>query len=76
MEENIETYEPEDSSAPKNFILRCPGCRWARASSGVSDDLADLIYVKPTCKGCGKLRQYRCPKCGNKCPLKRLKGNS
>lgn len=66
----------ENSSAPKNFAIRCPRCRWARLSSGVSSDLADLVYVKPTCAGCGKVRKYRCPKCGTASPLQRIKGNS
>jgi len=68
--------EESNVSAPQNFALRCPKCRWARMSSGLAADLADLVYVKPTCNGCGKFRKYRCPKCGVACPLKRIKGNS
>lgn len=74
-EEPIEEFAPEASSAPQNFVIRCAGCRWARMTSGLTADLADLIYVKPTCKTCGKFRKYRCPKCGQACPLKRVKGN-
>lgn len=66
----------EQSSAPKNFVLSCPNCRWSRTSSGITKDLADLIYIKPTCQGCGKIKKYRCPKCGGACPLKRIKGNA
>jgi hypothetical protein len=73
---NEEQYTPEESSAPRNFVLRCPKCRWARITSGLKVDLEDLTYIEPTCVGCGKFRQYRCPKCGAACPLKRMKGNS
>lgn len=71
-----EHYEPEDSSAPKNFALRCPSCRWARITSGLATDLQDLLVIKPTCQNCGKFRKYKCPKCGTACPLKRIKGNT
>jgi hypothetical protein len=71
-----ETYQPEQSSAPKNFAIRCLKCRWARLSSGLTVDLQDLIEVKSNCAGCGKFKKYKCPKCGTACPLKRIKGNS
>ena len=47
----------EDSSAPKNFLLRCYKCRWARTSSGLTVDLADLIEITPGCRNCGKFRK-------------------
>jgi hypothetical protein len=75
MKEDKQEYQPENSSAPKNFAIRCIKCNWARLTSGLTVDLADLHYIKPTCKGCGKYRMYSCPKCGTKCPLKRIKGN-
>lgn len=68
--------ETEQNSNPKNFVLRCPRCRWARTTSGLASDLTDLIHIKPTCNSCGKLKKYKCPKCGTACPLKRIKGNS
>ncbi len=71
-----EIYEPEESSAPQNYILRCSRCRWARASSGLEADLKDLLSVKSNCSTCGKYRTYKCPKCGMNCPLKRVRGNS
>jgi hypothetical protein len=65
----------EDSSAPKNFLLRCYKCRWARTSSGLTADLSDLIEITPGCRNCGKFRRYQCPRCGGSCLLKRIKGN-
>lgn len=69
------TYEPEpdNSGAPKNFFIRCPSCRWARVSSGVAVDVADLNEVKSGCKTCGKWRHFKCPKCGRNAPMKRIK---
>jgi hypothetical protein len=75
MSEGKEEYQPEKSSAPKNFVLRCIKCNWSRISSGLTSDLADLSHIKSSCNGCGKYRMYLCPKCGTKCPLKRIKGN-
>ncbi len=71
-----ETPASQPTPTPKNFALRCPNCRWGRLSTGTKDDLVDLSYIKPTCAGCGKIRKYRCPKCGSPCPLKRIRGNS
>jgi hypothetical protein len=72
-----EEYEPEadNSGVPKNFFIRCPRCRWARLSSGVAMDLADLYEENPGCKTCGKWRKFKCPKCGMPSPMKRIKGN-
>lgn len=72
----MDEYEPEQnlSGAPKNFMIRCPKCRWARLSSGVSMDLADLHEVTSSCKNCGKARKFKCPKCGMNSPMKRIKG--
>ena len=71
-------YVPEESvsGVPKNFVIRCPRCRWARMSSGVAADVADLNEVKSNCKNCGKYRKFQCPKCGTHCNMKRLCGNS
>ena len=34
------------SEIPKNFILRCHKCRWARTSTGLTEDLKDLREIK------------------------------
>lgn len=75
-EELSGNYDPEKSSAPQNFVLRCARCRWARMSSGLGVDLKDLLEIKPNCANCGKFKKYKCPKCGMACPLKRVKGNT
>lgn len=75
-ESKQDNHAIEQSSAPKNFVLRCSRCRWARTSSGLEADLKDLIEMKNSCKNCGKFRQYKCPKCGMTCPLKRIRGNT
>jgi hypothetical protein len=74
----LEGYEPEPniSGAPKNFVIRCARCRWARLSSGLSMDTADLKEVKANCKGCGKWRKFYCPKCSTPSIMKRFKGNA
>lgn len=74
--ENSKNYEPENSSSPQNFILRCPKCKWARITSGLERDLSDLTQVKASCKRCGKFRTYKCPTCGMSCSLKRFRGNN
>lgn len=78
LAEPKEEYEPEEdnSGVPKNFMIVCPRCRWARRSSGVASDLADLYEVNAGCKTCGKWRKFKCPKCGMSSPMKRIKGNS
>lgn len=68
--------EANNSGAPKNFMIRCPRCCWARVSSGLSIDMTDIHEVKPNCKNCGKWRKFQCPKCGNHAVMKRLKGNT
>lgn len=71
-------YQPEGdtSGVEKNFMIRCLKCRWARLSSGISTDLADLNEVTGNCPTCGKHRKFRCPNCGGQATMKRLKGNS
>jgi hypothetical protein len=71
-------YVPEASvsGVEKNFVIRCAKCRWARMSSGVSSDLADLNEIKSNCKNCGKWRKFKCPKCGVNATMKRISGNS
>lgn len=72
-----DTYEPEadNSGVPKNFFIRCPRCRWARVSSGVTVDLVDLHEVKSNCPNCGRWRHFKCPKCGMNAPMRRIKGS-
>ena len=72
-----EEYVPEeDSGVPKNFVIRCPRCRWARITSGVAQDITDLHEIDPNCVNCGKWRRFKCPKCGRSSPMTRIKGNS
>lgn len=73
-----EEYVPEadTSGVPKNFIIRCPRCRWARITSGIASDMTDLNEIEPNCINCGKWRRFRCPKCHNISMMKRLRGNS
>ena len=59
-------------SVPQNFILRCSKCRWARLSTGLSEDLKDLKEMT-TCASCGGARKFRCPQCGNTMRLVRVK---
>lgn len=70
-------YQPEanNTGAPKNFVIRCPRCRWARLSSGLKDDLVDLHEIAPGCVNCGKWRKFQCPNCGTHSMMKRIKGN-
>jgi hypothetical protein len=63
-------------TTPKNFLLRCKKCRWAKASSGLKDDLKDLNEITSACPTCGKARRFKCPSCGDIAVLKRVKGNS
>jgi len=56
------------------FIIRCPKCRWARMTSGISTELQDLREIK-TCNNCGGPRKFRCPKCGQIAKMVRVKGN-
>jgi predicted RNA-binding Zn-ribbon protein involved in translation (DUF1610 family) len=56
----------------KNFMVRCHKCRWARLSTGLSSDLADLKEII-SCPTCGKARQFKCPKCGLVAKLTRVK---
>ena len=54
------------------FIIRCPKCRWARMSTGLTKDLQDLHEYK-SCLNCGKIRSFRCIKCGNIAKMTRVK---
>lgn len=59
---------------PKNFMLRCHKCRWARMSTGLTKDLEDLHEIID-CSNCGKPRTFRCPRCGLNAKLLRVKHN-
>ncbi len=71
-------YQAENatSGVPKNFVIRCGHCRWARLSSGVSEDLQDLHEIKGNCPTCGKNRRFKCPTCGGQAKMTRFKGNA
>jgi len=78
MANEKEEYEPESdvSGVPKNFVIRCLRCRWARITSGIASDITDLNEVNQGCVNCGKWRKFKCPKCGMPSPMKRLRGNT
>jgi transcription elongation factor Elf1 len=59
----------------QNFIIRCPRCRWAEMSTGISEDLTHLSEVV-TCTNCGGSRKFRCPRCGQLAKMTRVRGNS
>jgi|688.fasta_scaffold00185_120 hypothetical protein len=58
---------------PKNFMIRCHKCRWARLSTGLTSDLTDLTEIKNNCSTCGSKRQFKCPKCGLPAKMDRIK---
>lgn len=60
----------------KPFIIRCPKCRWAETSTGISAELTHLYEIKPSCTNCGKPREFRCPKCGRTAKMLRVKGGA
>jgi hypothetical protein len=68
--------EPNNSGAPKNFVIRCPKCSWSRISSGLKVDLTDINEIKPNCATCGKHRKFQCMKCGAPAHMKRIRGNT
>lgn len=57
----------------KRFLVKC-SCGWTRPSNGTPSDLDDLKEIV-NCSSCGKLRQFRCPKCQGKATQFRIKGN-
>lgn len=59
----------------QNFMIRCQKCRWARLSTGLTPDLADLTEIKK-CQTCGSVRQFKCPKCGLPAKMTRIKRNN
>lgn len=59
----------------QNFVIRCRDCRWAKMTTGLSTDLADLHEIT-SCASCGGKRDFQCPKCGGKARLIRVKGNT
>ncbi len=76
-EQPTEIYaEADNSGAPKNFMIRCQSCQWARRSSGIASDLKDIHEIKNNCSDCGKARRFRCPRCGGTSKMKRIQGNT
>ncbi len=71
----VEIAQEAVNMLPKKFILRCVKCRWARTSTGISSDLADLKETT-SCTNCGKPRQFRCPRCGQTAKLTRIRNVS
>ena len=69
-----DVLDAPSNGTPKNFVLRCVKCRWARMSTGLSIDLKDLKETTG-CINCGKPRQFRCPKCGQTAKLTRIRNN-
>lgn len=63
------------SDVPQNFMIRCPKCRWARMSTGLTEDLKDLHEIV-TCSNCGKPRSFRCPSCQMIAKMTRIRNNS
>ena len=59
----------------QNFIIRCHKCRWARLSTGLTDDLKDLAEIKK-CETCGFTRTFKCPKGGLPAKMTRIKRNN
>jgi len=53
-------------------MIRCLKCRWAKMTTGTSEDLKDLYEIKNNCSNCGKKRQFRCLKCGQPATMIRV----
>ena len=60
-----------DNNVPKNFMIRCPRCRWGRTSTGLKVDLKDLNEVASRNPG-AEFRKFKCPKCGSTAVMKRI----
>jgi hypothetical protein len=54
------------------YMIRCLKCRWAKMTTGTSEDLKDLYEIKNNCSNCGKKRQFRCLKCGQPATMIRV----
>ena len=57
----------------QKFIIRCLKCRWAKLTTGISSDLAELTEIPSSCSKCGRPREFRCPKCGRVAKMTRIK---
>ncbi len=57
----------------KNYIIRCPRCRWAEMTTGISADLKHLHEIANNCKNCGKPRSFRCMRCGGNAKMFKVK---
>lgn len=55
------------------FLISCKRCKWFRKSTGLTEDLKDLVEIKK-CNNCGGVKKFKCPKCSN--IVKALRVNS
>jgi hypothetical protein len=56
------------------FLLKCQKCKWWRKSTGLTEDLKDLVEFKP-CANCHGLRKFKCPKCAKIIKMMRVNVN-
>lgn len=63
---------PDVSHVPKNYMIRCPKCRWGRTTSGVKADLMDLNEIHNSITAPGRDRRFTCPSCGNHAIMKKI----
>lgn len=52
----------------QKYILKCT-CSFVLLTSGNQDELKDIYEFPNGCKACGKIRKFRCPKCGKQIKL-------
>lgn len=47
----------------EEFIIKCT-CSFVLLTTGKPEELKDIYEFPNGCKKCGKIRKFRCPKCG------------